>query len=123
MKGKFSIKASSHPVATYKVTGRINGKRITNFFRTRQKRKCIVNDAYRAHQLRARHGSMPSALRAEALACSERLARIGATLTKATDYFLEVHDTKPIGPYNTPGKSAKLIWNAGLPVRRSARRI
>ena len=86
MKGQFSVKPCNHGRANFVVSGRIQGKRINNFFRTKAEaqthceRRNIELFNYGLEM-----AGMPNQLRAEALACSQRLAAIGAPLTTAHD--------------------------------------
>jgi len=93
MKGQFTIRACNHGRAKFVVRGRIKGKEVRAFFRTRaeaqshlEKRNIELFNF--GHKL----STMSSALRSEALVVSERLGAFGATLTQAADFYLAHHD-------------------------------
>lgn len=106
MKGQFSVIPCNHGRAKFLVSGRINGKKINAYFRT--KNEAQVHCERRNIEL-ANFGqcmaAMSHALRAEALDCSARLVAIGASLTKATDFYLQIHDAR------AKSVSVEFAWN------------
>jgi integrase len=106
MKGKFTVTPCIHGRANFLVSGRINGKKINAYFRTKAEAQ-VHCERRNIELINFGHSmtAMPQALRAEAFACSERLAAIGASLTKATDYYLQVHDAR------AKSVSVEFAWN------------
>jgi integrase len=93
MKGQFKVTPCVHRNNKYLVTGYTNGQRIRSFFRTKVEAETFaaqknIELQNFGHELSV----MPNALRTEAIACAGRLARIGWTLTKATDFCMELND-------------------------------
>lgn len=95
MKNAFSIRPCNHGQAKFVVTGRVNGKRSSHFFRTKVEAE-IHCERRNIELINHGHGmaAMSNVLRAEALVCSDRLAIIGASLTKATDFYLQAYDAR-----------------------------
>jgi integrase len=95
MKGKFTIKPVVHGNNRFMVIGYPNGQRQREFFRTRDEAK--VHCEARNIEL-GNHGptlaNISSALRAEALACHERLSRLGVSLSTAVDYYCAEFDVR-----------------------------
>jgi integrase len=106
MRNTFYIRRCKHGNRNFVVRGLVNGKRVSAFFRT--KVEAEIHCERRNIEL-INHGhsmaAMSNALRAEALACSDRLAAIGASLTKATDFYLQVHDAR------AKSVSVEFAWN------------
>jgi len=95
MKGKFRVHEDRHGQSNWRVEGKINGKRIRAFFHTKEQAdehariKNIEMENF-GHQT----AEIGANLRVEAVRCDEQLRAIGATLTKATEYYLAHHDTR-----------------------------
>jgi integrase len=93
MRGQFKITPCVHRRNKYLVTGYTNGQRIRAFFRTKLEAETFAEQKNIELQNFGHELSfMPTALRTEAIACAERLARIGWTLTRATDYCMGLND-------------------------------
>jgi integrase len=97
MRGQFKVTFIAHRNKKYLVTGYVgpveDRRRIRQFFRTKVEAETFT--AQKNIELQ-NHGHelsvMPSALRAEAIACAGRLAPFGMTLTKVTDLWLGQND-------------------------------
>lgn len=95
MKGKFTIKSVVHGNARFMVDGSINGRRKREYFHTKAEaqvhcEKLNIELENYGHAL----VQMPSALRAEALACHERLTKLGVSLSTAVDYYCAEFDLR-----------------------------
>jgi integrase len=108
MRGQFKVTSIAHRKKKYLVTGHIgpveNRQRIRAFFRTKLEAETFT--AQKNIELQ-NHGHelsvMPNALRTEAIACAERLAPFGMTLTKVTDLWLGQNDWRT---------KSVLVWDA-----------
>jgi integrase len=97
MRGQFKVTFIAHRKKKHLVTGYVgpveDRQRIRQFFRTKVEAETFA--AQKNIELQ-NHGHelsvMPNALRTEAIACAGRLARIGWTLTKATDFCMGLND-------------------------------
>jgi integrase len=92
---KFHVIPCQHGNARFRVDGRINGKRIRSFHRTKVEAEAECN----ARNVELfQHGqelsAIPASLRAEALSCQARLAPLGVTLTQAVDEYMARHDAR-----------------------------
>jgi integrase len=97
MRGQFKVTSIAHRKKKHLVTGHTgpveDRQRIRQFFRTKVEAETFA--AQKNIELQNFGGElsfMPTALRTEAITCAERLARIGWTLTKATDYCMGLND-------------------------------
>jgi integrase len=95
MHGKFTVNECSHGNNHWRVEGRIDGRRIRAFYRT----KLEAQEAARLRNIEVanhghKHADIPSGLRVEALLAQRRLGPIGATLTQAVDFYLKHHDMR-----------------------------
>jgi integrase len=93
VRGRFKVTPCVHGRNKYIVTGYTNGRRIRTFFRTKLEAETFAEGRNIelqnfGHELSV----MPSALRSEALTCSERLAPFGVTITQVTDIWLGHND-------------------------------
>jgi integrase len=92
---KFHVVPCQHGNARFRVDGRINGKRIRSFHRTKLQAEAECN----ARNVELfQHGqelaSISASLRAEAIACQKRLDSLGASLTQAVDEYFARHDKR-----------------------------
>jgi integrase len=92
---KFHVVPCQHGNARFRVDGRINGKRIRSFHRTKFEAEAEC-DARNVELFQ--HGqelaSISASLRAEAIACQKRLDSLGATLTQAVNEYFARHDKR-----------------------------
>jgi integrase len=93
MRGQFKVTPCVHRNNKHLVTGYTNGQRIRAFFRTKLEAETFAEQKNielqnHGHELSV----MPNALRAEAIACAERLAVFGKTITFVTDDWLARND-------------------------------
>jgi integrase len=93
MRGQFKVTPCVHRNNKYLVTGYTNGQRIRARFRTKLEAETFAEQKNIELQNFGHELSfMPTGLRTEAITCAERLARIGWTLTRATDYCMGLND-------------------------------
>jgi integrase len=93
MRGQFKVTPCVHRNNKYLVTGYTNRQRIRAFFRTKLEAETFAEQKNIELQNFGHELSfMPTALRTEAIVCAERLAGIGWTLTKATDFCMGLND-------------------------------
>jgi integrase len=97
MSGKFTVNqlTSAHGNCQWRMEGKIDGKRIRAFYRTRLEaeeaaRRRNIEVANHGHK----HADIPASLRVEALRAQEQLDRIGASLTEAVEFYLKHHDLR-----------------------------
>ena len=95
MKGQFTVNKCSHGQAEWRVEGKIDGRRVRAFFRTRE----LAVEHARIRNIELQNSGQELAgisndLRAEALRCQKRLEPLGVSLTVATAYYLEHHDVR-----------------------------
>jgi integrase len=93
MRGQFKVTPCVHRNNKHLVTGYTNGQRIRAFFRTKLEAETFAEQKNIELQNFGHELSfMPAALRSEAIACSERLAPFGVTITKVTEIWLAHND-------------------------------
>jgi integrase len=97
MSGKFTVNqlSSPHGNCNWRMEGKIDGKRIRAFYRTKLEaeeaaRRKNIEVANHGHK----HADIPASLRVEALRAQEQLDRIGASLTEAVEFYLKHHDLR-----------------------------
>jgi integrase len=93
MRGQFQITSCIHGRSKYLVTGYAKGKRIRKFCRTKaQAQEFAESKNIELQNFGHELSVMPNALRTEAMVWSERLARIGWTISQAGQLVLNQHD-------------------------------